>query len=189
MTANFDRADWIALGGLMALLAALAGMLYLLVHRTGEAYDSHEALLAIAGDAGQTADARGEAVFRLFANYLRPNADAARVREVFGDCDWVAEAQVETCDYHGSPSHPLRTREAGSLFAFDLFVPKGKCSDWIIYVRFSGYNHSPEEVRRFFSPNAEPDTQLRITEFALWNYRTRQQEVFDATGRHPPKYP
>jgi hypothetical protein len=187
MSSKFDRADMVALSGLALLLAALAGLLYLCFHRTSDVYDSHEALLAIAGDPGQTADARGEAVFRLFANYIRPNADGARVREVFGDCDWVAEAQIETCDYHGSPSHPLRTREAGSLFSFDLFVPKGKCSDWIIYVRFSGSNHSPEEVLRFFSPNAESDPQLKLTEFALWNYRTRKQEVFDATGRHPPK--
>jgi hypothetical protein len=36
MTAQFDRADTIALAGLALLLAALTGLLYLCFHRTGE---------------------------------------------------------------------------------------------------------------------------------------------------------
>jgi hypothetical protein len=191
MTPKFDRADTIALAGLVLLLAALTALLYLLVHRTGEVYDSHEALLAVARDPSQSADARGEAVSRLLACYIHANATAGKVHEVFADCDWIAETTILPIDFQsGDPcGWPIEGRIAGTLFLLEPFAPKGAVSDWRMYVEFSGAYHSPEDVQRFFSPNAEPDNRFSITQYALYNPRVRRWEIIDATGRHPFKCP
>jgi hypothetical protein len=191
MQLKFDRADWIAFAGLVLLLAASSALLYLLSHRTGEVYDSHEALLAIARDPTQTRDARGEAVSRLLACYVHANAGAATVREVFTDCDWLAETTIHPIDSQtGDPcGHPIPVIRGGSLFFLLPFTPKGEASDWCMFVEFSGYNHSPEDVRRFFSPNAEPDSRCSITQLALFNPRVRRWEIIDEKGRHPFKCP
>jgi hypothetical protein len=191
MSSKFDRADMVALGGLALLLAALAGLLYLCLHRTGEVYDSHEALLAIARDPSQTRDARGEAVSRLLACYVHANATAATVHEVFIGCDWIAETRILPVECQsGDPcGWPIDVKNGGTLFFLDPFAPEEKVSDWRMYVEFSGYNHSVEDVRHFFSPNAEPDNRFWITQYALFNPRVQRWEIIDATGRHPFKCP
>jgi hypothetical protein len=75
------------------------------------------------------------------------------------------------------------------LFLLEPFALEGTVSDWRIVVELSGANHSADDVRRFFSPNAEPDARFWITQFALFNPRADRWEVFDDTGRHAPKYP
>jgi hypothetical protein len=188
MNSSFDRADRVALAGLAVLLAALTGLLYLWFHQTGEVYDSHEALLALANDPGQTADARGEAVSRLLACYVHANADASRIHEVFSGCDWIAEARIQSVEcLSGDPcSWPIGL-ERGALFFVEPFAPKAKASDWRLLVEFSGANPSVEDVRRFFSPNAQPDHQFWITRLALFNPHVQRWEIIDDTGRHPFK--
>jgi hypothetical protein len=190
-TPKFDRADMIALAGLLLLLAAVAALLYLLFHRSGEVNDSHEALLAVARDPSQTRDARGEAVSRLLACYVHANANAATVHEVFADCEWISDARITSIGAEsGDPcSRPFYAKEAGALFYVEPFAPKEEVSEWRMVVEFSGYNHSLEDVRRFFSPNAEPDNRFWITQLALFNPRVQRWEIVDDTGRHPFKCP
>jgi hypothetical protein len=191
VSSKFDRADMVALAGLVLLLAALTGLLYLCFHRTGEVYDSHEALLAIASDPSQTRDARGEAVSRLLACYVHANATATTVHEVFTDCDWISDARITSIGAEsGDPcSRPFYAKVAGTLFNVEPFAPKEEVSDWRMVVEFSGANHSDGDVRRFFNPNPEPDNRFWITKYALFNPRVRRWEVIDDTGRHPFKCP
>lgn len=191
MGSKFDRADSVALAGLALLLVALTGLLYLCFHRTGEVYESHEALLAVARDPSQTRDARGEAVSRLLASYVHANAKAATVHEVFAGCDWIAETRILPVEFQGGDpcGWPIDLKLGGTLFRLDPFAPEGKVSDWWMYVEFSGSNHSVEDVRRFFSPNAEPDNRFWITQYALFNPRFKRCEIYDATGHHPFKCP
>jgi hypothetical protein len=146
---------------------------------------TREALIAIASDAGKTRNTRAKAIFRLFADYIPPNANAAAIREVFGTCDWIAEARVFSQDLQAGEGHPLWALIAGELFSLHLF-DHNKRSAWVIYVRLSGGElHDPS---RFFGPKAGSDPRTKRVEFALWNLKTGQQEVFDASGRHPPKH-
>jgi hypothetical protein len=126
MSSKVDRADMVALVGLALLLAAVTAWLYLLLHRTGDVYDSHEALLAVASDPGQTAYARGEAVSHLFACYIRPNADVARVRGVFGGCDWVAETTILPIECQSGDGHPIWVKVGGLCFCWSRSPWKGR---------------------------------------------------------------
>jgi hypothetical protein len=180
------RRKWVLLGVLLGSAAASAALAGWWCFGREEQHPTRESLLAIACDPGQSQDARGKAVFRLFADYLPCDADAATAREVFGGCDWISEAQVIVIDYQAGDGEPLRVKLGGTLYCLDLFLPAQGRTDWIIYVRFSK-PCSTEDVKRFFSPDGEPDPGLRLVEFALWNRRTGRQEVFDATRRHPPK--
>jgi hypothetical protein len=191
MRTLLDRADRIALSGLALLLAGLAGLLYLWLHGTGEVYDSHEALHAMANDSSQTAYARGEAVSRLLACYVHANASASRVHEVFSGCDWIAGARIIAIGAEsGDPcSRPFHAKVAGTLFIVEPFAPEEKVSDWRMVVEFSGADHSVEDVRRFFSPNAESDNWFWIKQYALFNPRVRRWEIIDGTGRHLFKCP
>jgi hypothetical protein len=149
---------------------------------------TRESLVAIACDRGRRPAARGGAVSRLFADHVPPNATAADVRAAFGGCDWIAEANILQFVVQAGDGYPIWEKEAGTVFRLDPFAPEGR-SDWGVYVRFSGMGHSPDEVKRFFDPKAEPAPQMRLVEFALRSGRTGKWEVFGATGRHPPKYP
>jgi hypothetical protein len=178
---------WLVLGALLGSAAGCAALAeWWHFRREPEEHLSRESLLATACDPGQSPDARGKAVFRLFADYLPHDADAATAHEVFGGCDWIAEAQVIELDMQTGDGHPLWVKVGGTLFCLDLFPPAEGRTDWIIYVRFSD-PCSPDDVRRFFSPKAASNPRLRLAESALWNRRTGKQQVFDAVGRHPPK--
>jgi hypothetical protein len=169
-----------AVAGLLATAGVAA---WWFVYGPSQEPVTHESLLAIACDANQGQDARGEAVFRLFSDHVPANADATTVRQVFADCDWIAESTIFELDFQSGQGHPLWVKQAGTLFRLDLFTLGGP-SDWIVYVRLSGSQHSATEVRQFFSPRAASDPGMRLQEFALWNARTGKQEVFNATGRH-----
>jgi hypothetical protein len=186
---EFNRTHKVALASVLLLLAAGSAVVYVLHHGTTEEYPDRESLLAVACDPNQGQDARGKAVFGLFTTCVPPNASAATMRKVFGNCDWVAEADIYRFEAQDGEGHPIRVKVGGTLFNLRLFAPEGETSYWLIYAEFSGGNHSPEEVRRFFSPKAEPDPQLRLTKFALWNLHTGKKQVFDETGRHPPAPP
>jgi hypothetical protein len=147
---------------------------------------TRESLIALASDRSKPADARSEAVMRLFAQYVKAGASASEVREALGGCEWIAETDVYAFEFQTGDGHPLWIRESGTLFRLDLFAPLGK-SDWIMYVRFSGSGHSITHVKCFFDPRCEPAPDMRLTDFALRCGRAAQWEVFDARGRHPPR--
>jgi hypothetical protein len=156
--------------------------------RVPEEPPTREALLAIASDPQRDKDARSKAIFRLFAEHIPPNASASTIRKVFGECEWINETRIVSMDVQTGQGQPLWTVIDGTLFCLDLFTPDD-VSDWYIYVRLSDAFHSVDDVRRLFNPKAQPDPKIRLVEFALGNRRTGHQEVFDATGRHPPRDP
>lgn len=186
MLPKLDRADKFALAGLGVLLAGVAALVYTLCRPAPQAPSTREYLLSVASDPNQSRDARGEAVSRLFANYIRYNADAATVHEVFVGCNWIDETRIYEFEFQSGDGHPIWVKDAGTLFRLDPLAPDG-ASNWSIYVEFSGMYHSPKDVKRFFDPKADPDTRFRLTQFALRNGGTGRWEVFDATGHHLPK--
>jgi hypothetical protein len=147
---------------------------------------TRESLIALASDGSQPAEARSEAVLRLFAQYVKPGASATEVRQALGAAQWITEAKVYAFEVQSGDGHPLWIRDSGTLFSLDLFAPLGR-SDWAMYVRFSGRDHSVTEVKCFFDPRCEPAPEMRLTEFALRWGNVGRWEVFDAAGRHPPR--
>jgi hypothetical protein len=83
--------------------------------RPPEEPPSAEALRVIACDRSQSVDARSEAIFRLFAGYVPPNASSATMRKVFRDCDWITEARI----FHFFIGQTLRGR-LGMENAFEV---------------------------------------------------------------------
>ncbi len=186
MLPKLDRADKVALLGLAVVLAGVAALVYSLCRPAPQAPSTREYLLSVASDPNQGRDARGQAVSRLFANYVPHDTDAATVHEVFANCDWIAETRIFEFLFQTGQGHPIWVKQAGTLFRLDPFTPDG-ASKWGIYVEFSGMPLSSEDVKRFFDPKAEPDPRFRLTQFALRDGRSGEWEVFDATGHHPPK--
>jgi hypothetical protein len=181
------RRKWVLVGasGAVVLGALFAGWWYLL--RAPERHPAREAMLATACDSTQSLDARGEAVFWLFADYIPADSTSTAVRQVFDGCDWIDESFVERLDFLSGEPEPVRFRDNCTLFAVDLFAPDNG-SQHRIYLHLSGYHRTPEDVRRFFGVKGEADATMRLTEYVLWNYRTGRVEVVDETGRHPPHY-
>jgi hypothetical protein len=105
------------------------------------------------------------------------------MRQVFGDCNWIAEARIFEFSFQSGDGHPIWVERSGSLLRLDLFT-KSYRSKWVIYVEFAGYDHTPEGVKRFFEPAGKLIKSMRLTRFALWNLETHQQEIFDESGRH-----
>jgi hypothetical protein len=166
----------------MTILGALLAGGWWFGRELFEATPTHEALVATACDPGQTRQARGKAVCRLFADYVPPNADAATIHEVFGGCDWLGETRIYVYGPSSGDPLPLRVINDGEVFRFDFG------SDYTIHGRFDRRVDSEEEVRRFFNPTIEPKSPLRLIEFAISDFPNRKVEVFGVASRHPPWY-
>src|SRR5205809_261582 len=110
---------------------------------------SREVLLARASDPFLSPEARGRAVFGLFAHHVPAGATAATIRSVFRDCDWIDNARIHHFMVQ-TGVHPLRMEAGSSLFRLDLFTEdESSPSEWIMYVRLSE-GKTPGDVVRFF---------------------------------------
>jgi hypothetical protein len=157
------------------------------VHPEPEEHLPLETLRAIVSDPGQSQEAHRKAIIAIFKDYVPPNASATTVRQVFGDCEWIDEVRISQIEATSGEPPVLPAKLGGTFFVLHFLTPDGENSEWSIWLLFSGAYRSPEGVKRFFSPKAAPDSWQRLAEFAIRDYRTNKWEVFDATGRHPPR--
>ena len=134
--------------------------------------DSIPALNARANDLTNSQAGRAEAVFILFAHYVRPGASAAEMHQVLTDTSWLRETKLYDIRMVGGW---IPIEFADTVFCIHLFpADKDKgWSPWVIYFRSSGkgVEESREGIREeqelsFLRGESTEDTP-RLLEFAL----------------------
>lgn len=108
--------------------------------------------------------ARANAIFAIFANYLRPPKDRGALKSAIGSARWLRDAEVTAIDQEKTLV-PLASTPNDSIFRL-LSVGKGNWNPWTIYLRLSGGNRTGAEAWAFLRGDEVPgDPQL--LEFAL----------------------
>ena len=99
-------------------------------------------LRALANDSNLGHTERALAIFKLFANYIRPGQSAEQIHSALADTAWLDEAKLYRSGY-GSGSRPI---EGDSLFELVLFPDDQGSSDWVIEFSLSG--RGPDKAPR-----------------------------------------
>jgi hypothetical protein len=86
-------------------------------HSRATSFESLAVLRSVASDPTAAQTDRAQAVYQLFATYIRPGQSAAEVRAVLSDAAWLREAKLYRSGY-GSGFRPV---EGDSIFDLILF--------------------------------------------------------------------
>jgi len=121
----------------------------------------------IANDGSVIREKRAEAIFSLFANYVKMPGTAAMAGNVFGSEKWMKDASLTEVTFIGGYV-PLELNLEDAIFCLRLFPDKDGWSDWVIYFRMSGgVTPSPDEVGAFLRGAAAVKGSPKLVEFAL----------------------
>src|SRR5262249_16228351 len=112
---------------------------------TKEPADLHR----VADNASLDRAKRAEAIFSLFANYLRLPQGAADVGESLKAEKWLNEASLQGVYVLGGWV-PVEMTFEDTVFCLRLFPNKAGWSDWVIYFRLSGGSGRTEDEGRAF---------------------------------------
>src|SRR5262249_20283594 len=125
-------------------------------------------LQRIANDVSLPREKRAEAIFSLFANYVKLPQGAALVGKVLKCEEWLSGCILSGITFHSGPPLPVKVGPRHSVFCLQLFQSGTDSRHWVIYLRLSGGpNRKGEEARAFLqgAENLKGDPQL--VEFAL----------------------
>lgn len=133
-----------------------------------------ELLIRIAENQHKKRDERAAAIFRLFANHLRPGDSASRFQSVFKQSKWLRESTITRITMLAGWI-PI---ECGpNIFCLELFpTNESKDSRWLIYFSLSGfdtsYHYGGNELEFAMSfLYGDCIETVRIVDFALCEYR------------------
>jgi hypothetical protein len=125
---------------------------------------SVQVLGRIANDTGSESAVRARAVFMLFANYVRPGANAAAIAEVFPDPRWWDECVCQQGE-GGAGRLPVRLLAGHTVF-FLLLFPTTPPWGWCVCFTLSG-QRSAEDAMAFLRGARHLQGDPVIGEFAL----------------------
>jgi hypothetical protein len=126
---------------------------------------SAEELRTVADDPKAARADRAAAVFALFANYLPPPARADGAAAALGDAGWLADARFRKVVVLVGWV-PVQIGGGSSTYCLYLFPDKDGWSEWAVYLRLSGPDHSEADAAKFFRGERLKESP-KLVEFAL----------------------
>ena len=126
-----------------------------------------------AADLRKTADdpradraSRAAAVFALFANYMKPRCSATKAGEALGDAKWLTHSDLNQLPGIAGLI-PVDFGGDGTVYCLYLFSDRDGGSDWVIYLRLSGRDHTEDDLRTFLRGGNGLKANVELLQFAL----------------------
>ena len=128
---------------------------------------------ATAADATPTV--RSLFICKIFATYIKPGFTSAQIRAVLPDPRWLKDCEIRSIGGVGG-AIDVYSPNGTSPYLLVLFPDRNGSSDWVIsMVLPDRHGHLTLEDARTFLEGSNPETGLRITEFAI-SYPLSQRE-------------
>jgi hypothetical protein len=156
---------------------ALLLCLVRVAHCVGESWDGHTvltsaesiaALNTIANNLGNHRAERARAVFKLFANYIKPGQTAAEVHKVLTDTAWLQDTNLHGV-YDIAGWVPVELTTEDTVFGLKLFseATDSNLGPWMIWFRLTGHDRTEKEACAFLRGDMTLVGKPQIVEFAL----------------------